>query len=154
MKSFFKIILIILPFIGLMSCDKEEPYVVPALEVTYANIEGVWKLAQWNNQAVSEDTYLYIVFNRRERTYEIYQKFDSMYSRYITGSYKIEEDDELGAILSGRYDHGMGSWNNSYFVTDLYKDSMNWTVKDNTDDVSHYIRIENVPSEVIEESQR
>eukprot|EP00975_Prorocentrum_lima_P066602 12910107-Prorocentrum_lima.AAC.1 len=65
----------------------------------------------------------------------MYQKFDSMYARYITGSFSIENNPYLGYIISGVYDYGNGDWNNKYIVTDLLESgSMTWTSKDDESD--------------------
>lgn len=60
------------------------------MPVTAANLNGTWQLSEWNGQALAEGTYCYITFNRRELTFEMYQKFDSMYARYITGSFSMK----------------------------------------------------------------
>ena len=57
-------------------------------------------------------------------------------------------DEELGAIVMGQYDYGIGDWNHQYIVTDLDADSMVWTAKDNPEDVSLYVRCESIPDEV------
>ncbi len=49
----------------------------------------------------------------------MYQKFDSMYGRHITGSFAIKNDPYQGYIISGSYDNGKGDWNQSYLVTRL-----------------------------------
>ena len=96
----------------------------------------------------------YVVFNRKEQTFEMYQKFDSMYARYITGSFSIKNDPYLGAVISGEYDFGNGEWNNKYIVTDLLESgSMIWTAKDNENDVNKYIRCEKVPENIIAEAK-
>ena len=101
-----------------------------------------------------EGTYCYIVFNRKEQTFEMYQKFDSMYGRHITGSFAIKNDPYQGYIISGCYDYGMGDWNQSYLVTRLLASgSMIWTGKDDATDVCRYERCSEVPAEVIKESK-
>ena len=89
LKKLFTLLVIALFACGFAACssDDEEPE-EPALEVTPANLRGTWKLVEWNNgEQVPEGTYCYIVFNRKEQTFEMYQKFDSMYGRHITGSF-------------------------------------------------------------------
>ena len=82
------------------------------------------------------------------------QKFDSMYARYITGSFDIEEDPYLGSVISGEYDQWMGDWNSEYIVTDLLESgSMIWTAKDNESDVTKYVRCDKVPDEVVAEAR-
>jgi len=103
---------------------------------------------------MAEGTYCYITFNRKELTFEMYQKFDSMYARHITGHFSLENDPYLGYIISGEYDFGNGDWNNDYIVTDLLESgSMIWTAKDDDNDVSKYVRCEKVPASLIEEAK-
>ncbi|WP_308756372.1 lipocalin family protein, partial [uncultured Bacteroides sp.] len=110
--------------------------------------------AEWNGQPLAEGTYCYVTFNRKEQTFEMYQKFDSMYARYITGSFSIEEDPYLGSIISGMYDFGNGDWNNEYIVTDLLETgSMVWTAKDNENDVNKYVRCEKIPEDIVKEAK-
>ena len=79
----------------------------------------------------------------------MYQKFDSMYARCITGEFLLEDDDEWGSIISGTYDYGMGEWNNSYIVTELLESgTMIWTVKGDETDISKYERCNKVPDDI------
>ena len=140
-------------FMNACSNDDEEAF-VPTLEVTPANIAGTWKLIEWNNEPLEQGTYCYIVFNRRDKTFEMYQKFDSMYPRYITGSFFIEESKNGEYIIDGTYDYGNGEWNNSYIVTDLsVSGTMTWAVEGNSGDVSRYECCENIPTEIIESTK-
>lgn len=135
------------------ACDDNEQ-VIPTLEVTPANLHGTWKLSEWNGAPLAEGTYCYITFNRKELTFEMYQKFDSMYARYITGSFRVEVDPHLGFIISGDYDFGKGDWNDEYIVTDLLENgSMIWTAKNNKNDVCKYIRCEKIPDEIVAEAK-
>ena len=144
MKNIFKLMALFAFLFCLTSCDDDEP-VIPTLEVTPANLNGTWELSEWN---------CYITFNRKEQTFEMYQKFDSMYARYITGNFSIEVDPYLGSIISGDYDFGNGDWNNKYIVTDLLESgSMIWTAKDDENDVNKYIRCDKVPEEIIAETK-
>lgn len=137
-----------------VSCGDDEKAEIPTLPVTAANLNGTWQLAEWNGQPMAEGTYCYITFNRRELTFEMYQKFDSMYARYITGSFSLENDPYLRYVISGEYDFGNGDWNHDYIVTDLLESgSMIWTAKDDDNDVSKYARCEKVPESIIEEAK-
>lgn len=152
MKNIFRLLAVLGLFICFSSCEKESVD-EPTLEVTPANLDGIWKLSEWNGQALDDDTYCYVVFHRKDKTFEMYQKFDSMYARYITGIFLIEIDPYLGYIISGVYDFGNGEWNNEYVVTDLLESgSMVWTVKDG-DEVTKYIRCDAVPEEIVEEAK-
>ena len=154
MKTLFNLMLLPMLLFCFASCNNEDAEEELSLEINYANLEGTWKLTEWNGQPVVDGTYCYISLVRKDRTYKIYQKFDSMYARLITGEYFIEQDDYLGYIISGTYDYGMGDWNNSYIVTDLLQSgSMIWTVKGDNTDVSKYERCEKVPDEIIKEAE-
>lgn len=151
MKTLFRIMALFMLLFSFSACeDEDEP--VSSLEVNPANLNGTWRLEEWNGQPLAEGTYCYITFARKDKTYKMYQKFDSMYARYITGKFDIELDDYLGYIISGNYDYGNGDWNNKYIVTDLLPSgSMIWTVEEDADDVSKYVRCDGVPSSIIEE---
>ena len=152
MKNIFKLMALFAFLFCLTSCDDDEP-VIPTLEVTPANLNGTWELSEWNGAPLAEGTYCYITFNRKEQTFEMYQKFDSMYARYITGNFSIEAD-LICSIISGDYDFGNGDWNNKYIVTDLLESgSMIWTAKDDENDVNKYIRCDKVPEEIIAEAK-
>ena len=152
MKNIFKLMALFAFVLCFSSCDDDEDTALPTLPVTAANLNGVWQLAEWNGQPLAEGTYCYIKFNRKELTFEMYQKFDSMYARCITGSFKIKNDPYLGYVLSGDYDFGNGEWNHDYIVTDLQESgSMVWTAKDDDSDVSKYVRCNKVPDEIIAE---
>ena len=106
LKKFFTLLVIVLFACGFAACssDDDEPE-VPSLPVTPANIAGTWKLVEWNNgEQVPEANYCYNLFNPREQTFEMYQKFDSMYGRHITGSFSIKNDPYQGYIISGNYE--------------------------------------------------
>jgi len=153
MKTLFRIMALFILLIGVASCGDDDE-TVPTLEVNAANLNGTWQLAEWNGQPLAEGTYCYITFVRKDKTYKMYQKFDSMYARCITGKFEIETDYYLGYIISGVYDYGNGNWANSYIVTDLLSSgSMTWTVKGDSNDVSKYLRCDKVPSSIIEEAK-
>lgn len=154
MKNIFRVMIFVTLSCCLSACSDDDEPVIPTLEVTAANLNGTWQLSEWNGQPLTEGLYCYIVFNRREQTFEMYQKFDSMYARYITGSFSITKDPYLGSIISGVYDYGNGEWNNEYIVTDLLESgSMIWTAKDDENDVNKYVRCDEVPEEIVAEAR-
>lgn len=155
MKILFRIMILSIFLTSFIACDDEEEAKERTLEVTPANLNGTWQLTEWNGQPLAEGTYCYITFVRKDKTFKMYQKFDSMYARYLTGTFDIEKDDYLGYIITGKYDYSLGGrWNNSYIVTELSSSgSMVWIVKDDADDVSKYIRCDDVPSFIKDESQ-
>jgi hypothetical protein len=83
----------------------------------------------------------------------MYQKFDSMYPRRITGVFSIEKDKYGKYILSGKYDYGMGEWNNKYFVTELLEGSMILTSDSENAEISKYIRCNEIPEDIIESAK-
>ena len=154
MKNILKLMALFAFVLCFTACDDDEKADIQILPVTPANLNGTWQLAEWNGQPVAEGTYCYITFNRKEQTFEMYQKFDSMYARYITGSFKIEKDPYLGYVISGDYDFNNGDWNNEYIVTDLLPSgSMIWAAKDDDSDVNKYVRCNGVPSKIVEEAR-
>lgn len=156
LNKFFTLLVIALLSLGFAACssDDDEP-VEPSLEVTPASLNGTWKLVEWNNgEQVPEGVYCYLVFNRREQTFEIYQKFDSMYGRHITGSFNITDDPYKGYVVSGSYDYDRGDWNQSYIVTRLLASgTMTWTADGDATDVCRYERCSEVPADIIKESK-
>lgn len=133
--------------IALISCSDDEEYVEPILDVTPNNIAGEWCLESWNDAPLAEGSYVYISFERADRTYTLYQNVDSAPARTLTGRYYITTDMELGAVIRGDYDFGVGEWAHRYIVKDLTAKSMTWIAKDNPDDVSVYVRCE-IPEQV------
>ena len=108
MKNIFKLMLLFLLALPFQACsDDDEAYVSP-LEVTPNNLSGIWELHEWSGSD-SEAPVVYIEFIRKDRKFKIYQKFDSMYPRVITGTYTIEKDDYKVVTLSGKYDNGTGN---------------------------------------------
>ena len=95
MKNIFNLIALFAFVLCFTSCDDDEKTDIPTLPVTPANLNGTWQLAEWNGQSLAEGTYCYITFNRKELTFEMYQKFDSMYVRHITGHFSLENDPYL-----------------------------------------------------------
>lgn len=153
MKTLFKIMASLMMIISFSGCsDNDEPMPPSTLPITYANIDGIWQLAQWNGQPTPEGTYCYIVFSRKERTFSMYQKFDSMYPRTITGTFVLEDEDDanpMRAIISGTYHYGMGTWNHTYLISELTEEgTMLWTATDDETDVCLYQKCEELPEEV------
>ena len=149
MKRFLKTMALMLVLV-LASCTRDEETAPQQLEVTPNNISGIWTLSEVNGEQLPDGLYCYIEFVRRDRTYTMYQKFDSMYPRRLTGSYEITKDDYKGYILSGKYDYGTGDWNNSYIVTELYEGSMLLTADAQSGDVCKYVRCNEVPDEIVD----
>lgn len=151
----FVLLVALLPAAVFESCssDDDEPQ-EQSLAVTPANLEGVWQMTEWNNgQPMPEGTYCYIIFHRRDNTMEMYDNLNSMYAVHTTGSFSIKQDPYLGYIVSGSYDNGVGDWNQSYIVSNLYQSgSMVWTAKDDASDVCRYVRVNEVPAAIVKEA--
>ena len=150
-KHLFTLLIAVLLSLALVSCSSDDDIEEePSLEVTPANLHGTWRLVTWNDgEPVPDGVYCYIVFNRREQTFDIYQSFDSMYGRHITGTFSVASDPYLGYVISGSYDYDRGEWAHSYIVTRLVASgSMIWTAKDDPGDVCRYERCAEVPAEV------
>lgn len=149
MKRFILLtISLLMASLSFVACD-DEPVVPtePQLEVTANNIAGEWQLSSWKGAPLAEGSYVYLSFDRRERTFCIYQNLDSFSTRELTGAFFIETDPELGAIIRGSYDYDRGDWAHRYVVTSLTANEMVWVAKDDTEDVSIYSRVE-IPAEV------
>ena len=141
---------------GFVSCssDDDNESQEQSLAVTPANLDGVWQMTEWNNgQPMPEGTYCYVIFHRRDNTMEMYDNLNSMYAVHTTGSFTIKQDPYLGYVISGSYDNGVGDWNQSYIVSQLYQSTgtMVWTAKDDASDVCRYQRVSEVPAEILKE---
>ena len=147
-KLIFKTALFIMFALGFMACNKDNEEPVVYETVNYATINGTWMLTEFNGKALEEGQYVYIIFNRKEHTFEMYDNMGSMYSHKSTGTFEITEDDELGYILTGEYDFSHDLWN-EYIVSEMTDETMKWTVKDNTEDVSIYTRCSEIPADIL-----
>lgn len=147
-KLIFKTALFIMFAVGFMACNKDNEEPVVYETVNYATINGTWMLTEFNGKALEEGQYVYITFNRKEHTFEMYDNMGSMYSHKSTGTFEITEDDELGYILTGEYDFSHDLWN-EYIVSEMTDETMKWTVKDNAEDVSVYTKCAEVPEDVL-----
>lgn len=149
MKTFFRIMLLSVFLFGVTACGDDYEVKDVTLEVNYANLNGTWRLSNWNGEDMNDDqSYVYIEFDRKERTYTMYEKISTGKGWKRTGKFNVEQDDKWGDVLSGTYDYGAGVWNQKYVVTDLTDNSMTWTVKGDGDDVSKYTRCDGIPEDI------
>ena len=154
MKNFLKTTAILFVVLCFGACsNNSDDYTPSSLEVTPNNISGYWVLTEFNGMEIPEGVFCYVEYIRKDRKFIMYQKFDSMYPRTITGIYSIEKDKYGKAILSGKYDYGMGEWNNEYYVTELFESSMVLKADSENADVCKYIRCNEIPEEVLEETK-
>lgn len=153
MKTIFRILTLVMLSISFTACSHDDELVIVKLDVNYANLNGTWKLTEWNGAPLADGIYCYIELFRKDHTFKMYHNMDSMYARLITGTFQLEDDPYLGTVIRGEYDYGQGEWNNEYIITDLLETgSMIWTVNGNATDVSKYERCDAVPDEIIEET--
>lgn len=143
-----RIITILLSAVAVISCvEKETPYVEEQLDINAHNISGSWKLVEWNGSVLNESTYMYVNFVRNDRTFTIYQNLDSFNNvpHVATGSFYIDMDMELGAIIRGMYDHDSGDWAHRYVVKSLTASEMIWAAKDDASYVQKFAKVDSIP---------
>ena len=134
---------------SLISCTEKPEVTVEYLDVNANNISGRWELVEWNGAPLTEGTYVYLDIVRNDRTYTMYQNLDSFTNvpHKVTGSYYIEYDPELGAILRGNYDHDSGDWAHRYIVKDLTANEMSWIASDDQTFIQKFVRVDSIPVE-------
>jgi hypothetical protein len=131
------------------SCDKnglddtQEVY----LEVNANNISGKWELVEANGSALVEGMFVYLEIVRNDRTFTLYQNHNGFVddARIMTGSYNLDTDPELGAIIRGVYDHDSGDWDHRYIIKDLTATKMTWIAKDDPSYIQVFSRIDSIP---------
>ena len=132
-----------------VSCEKNEAGlpVEEQLEVTANNISGNWQLVSWNEAELAEGTYVYLDIVRNGRTYTMYQNIDSFAGvpHVVTGSYYIDTDVELGAVIRGNYDHDSGDWAHRYIVKSLTATEMVWVAKDDRTFIQVFKKVDSIP---------
>ena len=148
MKLFRTIIMVLSAAVVLASCTEETP-VVEYLDVTPNNISGEWELVQWNGNSLEDGTYFYIEFIRKDRKYVIYQNFKSIgeFPQVLTGTFNIETDVELGAIIRGMYDFDGGYWAHDYEVNNLTSGQMEWVAVDDIEFTQKFVKSK-IPAEL------
>lgn len=151
-RFIFKTALCVMLAVGFVSCNNESEEPVVYENVNYSTISGTWMLTEFNGKALEEGQYVYITFNRKEHTFEMYDNMGSMYSHKSTGTFEITEDDEIGYILTGEYDFSHDAWK-EYVVSEMTAETMKWTVKDDAEDISVYTRCAEIPEDVLNASR-
>ena len=144
-KIFFTVVLAVL----MTSCTDKTVETVEYLDVNANNLSGKWELVEWNGSPLASGTYVYLDIVRNNRTYTMYQNLDSFTNvpHKVTGSYYIDYDPELGAILRGNYDHDSGDWAHRYIVKELTATEMYWVAKDDQTFIQKYVRVDSIPVE-------
>ena len=145
MKNIKSILLAVL-CLTVLSCNKhkeEEVY----LEVNRNNISGCWSLSSWNGNELAEGSYFYIELLRNDGSYTIVESLDgfSEAPSRITGRYALADDEVLGTVISGLYDHDSGYWAHDYVISQLTATSMVWTAVDDPSFVQLFVRCDSLP---------
>ena len=130
-----------------VSCSPDLDPAPQYLEVNANNISGKWQLNLWNESPLQEGTYVYLDIVRNDRTYKMYKNLDSFnyITHVVSGSYYLEIDPAVGAIIRGNYDHDSGDWAHRYVITELTEDQMVWTAKDDPEFVQLWVRVDSIP---------
>lgn len=158
MKHNYKILFLFGLIFSWGSCTDNDKFIEPSLDVTYNNINGIWKLTELYGSSLAEGSYVYIEFIRKPNTdnnrqFEMYDNTNSFSPKFRSGIYAIQNDDnEPWPLLIGQYDHSGGDWANEYYVTDLKKDKLTLVVKGDETDISIYTRVEIIPDNIIDKS--
>ena len=146
MKRLIKVTMLVSVLLTIGACtDKVET--PDYLDVTPNNIAGSWRLESTCGEPLAPGSYVYINFDRKERSFEIYQNTDSFSTRYVTGRYFIYTDADAGSIIRGDYDYGNGAWSHRYIVSDLTSKRMVWRALDDDNYIDIYVRCE-IPAEI------
>jgi hypothetical protein len=142
-----KILITALLALLMTSCVEKPDNTVEYLDVNPNNISGKWELVQWNGSSLAEGTYVYLDIVRNDNTYTMYQNVNSFSNipHIVTGSYYINYDPELGAVIRGDYDHDSGDWNHRYIIKDLTATEMLWIAKDDPAFTQKYVRVDSIP---------
>lgn len=149
MKKLFRTMLASLLLFAAASCESNDEPSLPYIEPTYVNMAGTWRLSAWNGVELGDSPYMYIVFNRAEHTFDMYQNLDSGKSRHITGTYELITNEDGITTVKGIYDHAAGFWSHDYFVRNMTDSQMTWVVTDNDNDVSVYTRCSDIPEDIL-----
>lgn len=149
MRKLFRLVLATMLLLAVAGCESNEDIGSHYLEPNYTNIAGIWRLSSWNGAEQTDSPYMYLVLDRGERTIEIYQNLDSGKSRYITGTYRLNKDEDGNITIKGTYDHASGFWAHDYFVTEMSSEKMSWITTDNPNDVSVYMRCDEIPEDIL-----
>ena len=112
-----------------VSCEKAPVVVSDELEVNANNISGQWELVSMNGNQILEGSSLHMEFIRNDKKFVIEDGMEGFAAapKISTGRFDFEENDALGVILIGIYDHDNGFWNDKYIVSSLTKDTLTLT---------------------------
>ncbi len=153
MKNILKIVALSLLLSAAGACDDDKHPVDTSLPVTSNNIAGTWQLARWNDAPPTDGSYVYLELIRKDNLFVLYQNLDSFQARKLTGRFTLYDDEALGTLIRGLYDHGTGEWQHRYIVRDLTAERMVWVALDDPEDISVYVRCAAIPQEIIDQSR-
>lgn len=141
MKRFLGFAMVFVAALVLSSCEKEGGVSNEYLDVTPNNISGVWRVESFDNGVeLNENTYRYIEFKRKDKSFVSYDNLGSMEVQKRSGRFDITTDG--AAVIRGQYNFGQGDWEHSYYVRDLTKERMVWVAIDDESLVTVYVRAE------------
>lgn len=141
MKRFLGFAMVFVAALVLSSCEKEGGVSNEYLDVTPNNISGVWRVESFDNGVeLNENTYRYIEFRRKDKSFVSYDNLGSMEVQKRSGRFDITTDG--AAVIRGQYNFGQGDWEHSYYVRDLTKERMVWVAIDDESLVTVYVRAE------------
>lgn len=150
MKTLWNALALFMLLLGCAACEDDET-AASFPEVTAATLNGTWQLVEFDGHSLNAETYCYLHLIRRDRTFEMYSNLQTGYADLTTGSFEIEQDPYLGAVISGDYAFGNGKWNHEYIVSELTADGkMVWVNKDDASQVQVFRRCERVPQEIVD----
>ena len=69
MNVFFKMLLCTMLLATFVACNDDDDVKDAILEVNYKNLNGTWRLSEWNGKEMNDELYCYITFDRKEHTY-------------------------------------------------------------------------------------
>ena len=150
MKHLLRIASLLIISLAFTACsdddDEQQPQYLP---VTTANLNGTWRMAEWNGTQDTDNWYFYITFDRSDETFVSYERMNSMKGEKRTGKFYLEQDEYTGTYtLSGTYDYGKGDWTHEYEVTQMTDKTMTLTATEDKNDVQKYVRVDEVPTDI------
>ena len=142
MRKIFNTLFLLLMTTAFVACSSESEEVKSAeLDVTARNLDGNWQLASLNGEAISGDAFFYIVLERIDTKFEIYDNIESGVATSSTGVYTLTKEDNQW-VISGVYDNTFSRpWNNKYIITSLTKTEMVWQTV-GKDEVQVFVKVD------------